>query len=146
MTLQPEIAEFLDQQRVGVLATVSGHGRPRQSVVYYARVGERLLISTEVGRWKTKDVARTGWASLAVHGDQAPFPSATVAGPAHIISEDVGRPTALVMQRIMGADEPPEPQPEEALAAVGRIILAIDIERVGPVTYIEPAEPSEPDR
>lgn len=40
----------------------------------------------------------------------------------------------------MGLDEPPEPQPEEALTAAGRVILAIAIEQVGPVTYIEPAD------
>ena len=39
----------------------------------------------------------------------------------------------------MGLDEPPEPHSDEALAAVGRVILAITIERVGPVTYIDAA-------
>jgi hypothetical protein len=33
-----------------VLATIASNGRPRQSVVYYARNGERLLISTESSR------------------------------------------------------------------------------------------------
>ena len=36
----------------------------------------------------------------------------------------------------MGLDEPPEPQTDAALADAGRVILAIDIERVGPVSYI----------
>ncbi len=49
----------------------------------------------------------------------------------------IGPATAQIMQRIMGAAEPPEPQTDEALAAVGRVILEITIERVGPVTYIE---------
>ena len=31
---------------VGVLATLAPDGQPRQSLVYYARDGERLLIST----------------------------------------------------------------------------------------------------
>ena len=32
--------------------------------------------------------------------------------------------------------EPPEPQPDEALAALGRVLLVIDIEHVGPTNYL----------
>ena len=137
--LAPEVEAFLDSERVGTLATVSEAGRPRQSVVYFVREGDRLLISTEAGRWKAKDVGRTGWASLCVHGSEPPFPSATLAGPAEIRTEDIGPGTAAVMGRIMGLDEPPEAQSDEALAEVGRVLLAITIERVGPVTYLDPA-------
>ena len=132
------IAAFLDSQKVGAIATVSADGRPRQSIVYFARAGDRILISTEAGRLKARDVERTGWASLCVRGDEAPFPSATVAGPARIRTEAIGADNALVMQRILGADEPPEPLTDEALADVGRVLLEIEVERVGPVLYIEP--------
>ena len=137
MSIAPEIAVFLDTHPVGTLATVSLAGRPRQSVVYYARTGERLLVSTVADRWKARDVERSGWASLSVRGNEPPYPSATLAGPASIIRDAVGPLTALVAQRVMGLDEPPEPQPEEALAAAGRVILAIDVEQVGPVSYID---------
>jgi hypothetical protein len=43
--LTPELKNLLDSQSVGVLATIAADGKPRQSVVYYARDGERLLIS-----------------------------------------------------------------------------------------------------
>ena len=46
--LTDTLREFLDANRVGVLATVARTGEPRQSVVYFAREGERLLISTRV--------------------------------------------------------------------------------------------------
>lgn len=137
MDLAPEIARFLDEHRLGVLATTDSRGRPRQSLVYFARQDERLLISTATDRWKARDVRRTGWASLAVRGDEAPFPSVTVAGPATIVETDVARLTSLVAQRVMGLDSPPDPQPEAALAEAGRVVLAIEIERIGPVTYIE---------
>jgi predicted pyridoxine 5'-phosphate oxidase superfamily flavin-nucleotide-binding protein len=42
--LTPELREFLDANRVGVLATVTRDGKPRQSLVYYARDGDRLLL------------------------------------------------------------------------------------------------------
>ncbi len=40
------------------------------------------------------------------------------------------------MQRIAGADETPEPQTDEALAALDRVVLSIAVERVGPVNYL----------
>ena len=79
---------------------------------------------------------RAGWASLCVHGAEPPFASATLGGPARILTDGIGPGTALVMQRIAGSDEPPEPQSDEALAEVGRVLLAIDVERVGPVSYL----------
>jgi hypothetical protein len=42
-----------------------------------------------------------------------------------------------VAQRFMGSDEPPEPQSDEALAGVGRVILAIAIERVTAVNHLD---------
>jgi PPOX class probable F420-dependent enzyme len=102
-----ELRDFLDANRVGVLATVAGDGRPRQSVVYYARDGDRLLISTESKRWKARDVRRTGWASLCVLGHEQPYPSAAFSGRAEMLTTDIGPATASVMQRIAGMTEPP---------------------------------------
>ena len=135
--LSPQLEAFLDEQPVGVLATVSEEGRPRQSLVYFARRGDRLLISTVAGRWKAKDVERTGWASLAVRGGEPPFPSATVAGPGRIRTDGIGADTAAVMHKIPGGQAPPEPQSDAALAEVGRVILEIEVERIGPVSYLD---------
>jgi PPOX class probable F420-dependent enzyme len=135
--LTPELEDLLDSQRVGVLATAAADGRPRQSVVYYARDGERLLISTESDRLKARDVRRSGWASLSVRGDEQPYPSATFSGPAAIRTEQIGAPTAKVMQRITGADEPPPAQSDEALADIGRVILELSIDRVSAVNYLD---------
>jgi PPOX class probable F420-dependent enzyme len=134
--LRPELRAFLDSNRVGVLATKSKSGRPRQSLVYYARDGDRLVISTVADRLKAKDVKRDGWASLCVMGHEPPFPSAVFSGPAEIVTKDIGPPTAAVMQRIADLPEPPEPQTDEALAEVGRVVLRIAVERVSAVSYI----------
>ena len=40
------------------------------------------------------------------------------------------------MERIAGAEEPSEPQSDEALAAVDRVILATTVERVGAITHL----------
>jgi PPOX class probable F420-dependent enzyme len=115
--LTDELRDFIDAHRIGVLATIAGDGMPRQSVVYYAHDGERLLISTESKRLKARDVVRSGWASLCVPGHEQPYPSAVFSGSAEILTTDIGPATAAVMQRIAGMDEPPEPQTDEALAA-----------------------------
>ena len=134
--LTDDLRGFLDAHRVGVLATAGADGKPRQSVVYYVRDGDRLLISTLSERLKARDVQRTGWASLSVRGDEQPYPSATFSGAAEIVTQGIGPPTALIMQRIAGADEPPEQQSDEALAAIDRVILAITVERVTAANYL----------
>jgi len=142
--LTEELREFLDAHRVGVLATLTTNGRPRQSLVYFARDGERLLISTLADRLKARDVRRTRWASLCVVGPEPPYPSATFSDPAEILTNDIGAATAQVMQRIADAGEPPEPMSDDALAQVGRVLLAITIERVTAANYIpSPTAPAE---
>jgi PPOX class probable F420-dependent enzyme len=140
--LTDELRGFLDAHRVGVLATTAPDGKPRQSVVYYARDGDRLLVTTLSTRLKAKDAERTGWVSLSVRGDEQPYPSATFAGSARILSEEIGPLTALIVQRITGANEPPEPQTDEALAAVDRVVLAVTVERVSAVTHLPEAAQS----
>jgi PPOX class probable F420-dependent enzyme len=133
------LREFLDTNPVGVLATAASDGRPRQSLVYFTCDGDRLLISTLADRLKARDVRRTGWASICVMGHQRPYPSATFSGAAQILTENIGPATAQIAQRMTGADEPPEPMSDEALAEVGRVILEIRIDRVSGVSYIEKA-------
>jgi PPOX class probable F420-dependent enzyme len=135
--LTPRLRELLDAQIVGVLVTEPAQGRPLQSVVYYVRDEDRLLISSVTHRLKVRDVQRTGWASLCVMGFVRPFPSATFSGSATILTEDIGAATAALAQRFMGTEEPPEPQSDEALAGVGRVIIAITVERVAAVNFLE---------
>lgn len=135
--LTPELKNLLDSQSVGVLATIAADSKPRQSVVYYARDDECLLISTEESRLKARDVRRSGWASLSVRGDEQPYPSATFSGPAAIKTEQIGDPTAKVMQRIADTDAPRPAQSDEALAEVGRVILELSIDRVSAVNYLD---------
>jgi PPOX class probable F420-dependent enzyme len=138
MTILPDgVQAFLDEQPVGVLATRSAAGRIHQSIVYFVRDGDELLISTEAPRRKARDVEETGWASICVMGHERPFPSVTVSGHAAIRREEIGVATARIAQRMMALDEPPEPQSDEALAGVGRVIIAIEVERVGPASYLD---------
>jgi hypothetical protein len=137
--LTPQLIDFLDAHRVGVLATVDKVAMPRQSVVYYVREERRLLISTESKRLKAGYVRRSGWASLCVLGHERPYPSAVFSGPAEILTEGIGPATAAIVHRIADLPEPPEAQSDEALAAIDRVILAITVEAVRAVNYLPAA-------
>ncbi|HEY6594327.1 MAG TPA: pyridoxamine 5'-phosphate oxidase family protein [Asanoa sp.] len=137
--LIPQLIDFLDAHRVGVLATVDKVAMPRQSVVYYVREEQRLLISTESKRLKARDVLRSGWASLCVLGHERPYPSAVFSGPAEILTEGIGPATAAIVHRIAGLPEPPQAQSDEALAVIDRVILAITVEAVTAVNYLPAA-------
>jgi PPOX class probable F420-dependent enzyme len=134
--LTPELAELLDSNKLGTLATVGQDGLPRLSVVYYANRGEQIFISTLRERVKAKDVERRGWAALSVRGDEPPYPSATFIGSAVVRTTGIGEDTALVMGRIAGLPEPPEPQSDEALAEAGRVVVEIAVERVSAATHV----------
>jgi PPOX class probable F420-dependent enzyme len=130
------LAELLDSNKLATLATVGEDGLPRLSVVYYANRGERIFISTMRDRAKAKDVKRTGWAALSVRGEEPPYPSATFSGTARIRTASIGEETALVMGRIAGLPEPPEPQSDEALAEAGRVLIEVTVERVAAATHV----------
>jgi PPOX class probable F420-dependent enzyme len=141
-TLSDELREFLDGNPVGVLAMPASDGKPRQSLVYFAREEDRLLVSTLTDRLKAREARRSGWASLCVMGHEPPYPSATFSGAAEILTQDIGPPTAKIMQRITQAAEPPEPMTDEALAQAGRVVLAIHVDRVSAASYIPEASGS----
>jgi PPOX class probable F420-dependent enzyme len=137
MTLDPSVREFLTAARVGVVCTVRPDGRPRQSVTYYVLDGDRILISTERKRGKARDVIRDGWASICVMGQEVPYPSVTVEGPAHIRTAGIGQPTARIFAAITGNES--APLSDEDLAGLDRVILEITCARVYGASYLPTA-------
>jgi hypothetical protein len=93
-------------------------------------------VSTLADRLKARDVRRTGRASLCVMGHERPFPAVTLSGPAEIVTVGIGPATAAIAQRATGSAAPPETMSDQALATVGRVILAITVEKVGAASYI----------
>lgn len=135
-TLTDNVRTFLDAHPVGVLATQRPDGSARQSVVYHVVDGDRILISTESKRAKARDVVRTGHASYCVLGHEKPFPSVTVEGPARILTEGIGEPTARLFGRISG-QPPADPPTDEALAGLDRVILELTVDHVHGVAHFE---------
>jgi hypothetical protein len=134
--LSTELAELLSSHSVGTLGTVGENGLPRLSVVHYANRDERIFISTLRERAKAKDIERRGWAALSVRGEEPPYPSATFIGSAVVRTAGIGEDTALIMGRIAGLPEPPEPQSDDALAEVGRVMIEITVARVASAAHL----------
>jgi hypothetical protein len=72
--LTPHLIDFVDAHCVGVLATVDKVAMARQSVVYYVREEQRLLISTESKRLKARDVRSSGGPRSASSGTSGRIP------------------------------------------------------------------------
>jgi PPOX class probable F420-dependent enzyme len=126
--LAPNVRSLLETVPIGVVATQRRDGRTRQSTVYFVLDGDTIWISTEATRAKAIDVDRTGWASFCVVGPAEPYPSATVEGPATIEATDVAPMTGRILARISGGDAPELTESE--LAAAGRVLLRLDVDRV----------------
>ncbi len=125
----PEAAQaFLDEKVFGTLATVSGGGVPTQVLVWYLRDGDEILVASQSGTQKVKNIQRTGWASLSI--SQGPR-FLTVRGHATIETDPAK--TREQFQRIVHRYLPPEAAETWIANAEGqrnRIIIHIPVEHV----------------
>jgi Pyridoxamine 5'-phosphate oxidase len=135
-----DLRHFLDANTVGVLATPASDGRPRQSLVYCVRDDDRLLISTLTDGLKARD--QTQRVGIYVrHGPRAAVPVRDAFGPgrnphrAHRHGNRGDHAAHHPRGRASG------PMSDEALAALGRMILAITVERVTAQNYIPTTPP-----
>jgi PPOX class probable F420-dependent enzyme len=65
--LTPAMRGFLDERRLGVLATVNRDGSPHQTVMWYLLDADEVLFNTARGRIKDRNLRRDQRASLMVH-------------------------------------------------------------------------------
>ncbi|MET7621007.1 PPOX class F420-dependent oxidoreductase [Streptomyces sp. NPDC005408] len=120
--------KLLDQPNPAVLATVNPDGSPQTSVVWVAREGDDLLISSEAGRRKDKNVRREPRVSLTVYDRNDPLQYIEVRGTA-TVTEDTGRKLAISLAEQYegpGAGEEYLELPPEVI----RIVIRITPERV----------------
>lgn len=136
--LTPAVRAFITAEPSGVLGTVRPDGRPRLSVVRHLLDGDRILVSTEAARAKARDVARDGFASYCVTGHTAPFPCVTVEGTARIVTEGAGATTTRIIEAMSGTPMA-DPLTDAAVAAMGRVVLELTIERVYGATHLPEA-------
>jgi len=133
--LDPSLREFVATEPSGVLGTRRPDGRPRLTVVRHLLDGDHILISTEASRAKARDVARDGWASYCITGHAAPYPCVTVEGTARIVTEGAGATTTRIFERMTGSPME-DPLTDETVAAMGRVVIELTVERAYGATHI----------
>lgn len=85
---------LLDAPHPAVLTTLNPDGGPQSSVVWVTREGGDLLVSTERGRRKARNILRDGRVGLTVFDLANPFLYAEIRGTA-TVTEDAGRALAV---------------------------------------------------
>ncbi|MFF9474775.1 PPOX class F420-dependent oxidoreductase [Streptomyces roseolus] len=94
--LPERVRALLDDVNPAVLATVQPDGSPQTSVVWVGRDGDDLLISSQDGRRKVKNVRADARVSLTVHDRRDPLVYAEIRGTA-TVAEDEGRELAVAL-------------------------------------------------
>jgi len=87
---------LLDDVNPAVLATVNPDGSPQTSVVWVARDGDDLLLSSAAGRRKVTNVERDARISLTVYDRVDPLRYLEIRGTA-TVAEDLGRKLAVAL-------------------------------------------------
>ncbi|MGW2106623.1 PPOX class F420-dependent oxidoreductase [Streptomyces sp. NPDC001948] len=92
--MNPTVRSLLDSPHPAVLSTLNPDGSPQSSVVWVSRDGGELLISTEQGRRKERNILRDPRVGLTVFDLANSDLYVEIRGTA-TVSEDVGRAVAV---------------------------------------------------
>ncbi|MER7958858.1 PPOX class F420-dependent oxidoreductase [Streptomyces sp. NPDC096030] len=97
ITLNSTVRTLLNDPNPAILGTVLPDGSPQNSVVWVARDGDDLLISSQDGRRKVRNIRADPRVSLLVYDVEDPQLYAEIRGTA-TVSEDVGRAFAVAVE------------------------------------------------
>jgi PPOX class probable F420-dependent enzyme len=92
--LSDAVRKLFDDPNPAVLATVNSDGSPQTSVVWVGRDGDELVVSSQAGRRKERNIRRDPRVSISVYDRDDPQQYVEVRGVA-TISEDIGRELAV---------------------------------------------------
>ena len=83
MTLQvdPQVQAFISEPHFGVLATAGDDGGIQQAVIWYALDGDDIVINTEGGTAKARNIRRHAEVSLCLNAN---FRYVTISGTAQV--------------------------------------------------------------
>ena len=125
---------FVARHRNAVIATIKRDGRPQLSNVVYTLDEDGLIkISATRDRAKTRNLQRDPRASLAVQGDGW-GEYLVVEGTCQVRQEKVLPELRHVYERIAGKPHPNWDEFDAAMIDEGRVVLAISIDRIYPLS------------
>jgi PPOX class probable F420-dependent enzyme len=125
---------FINSQKWAVVTTLRADGSPSNSVIFFARDGDRLFFSTTEDRLKAKTLRNDERIAVCVLDEGAPYRFVNVEGVATIEDGDVV-PGHIEINRVMRSDpgwQPPEGYAER-LKRDGRVLVYVDATRVSGV-------------
>jgi PPOX class probable F420-dependent enzyme len=121
--LSDSVRQLLDQPNHGVLATINADGSPQTSLVWVARDGDEVVVSSAAGRRKDRNIRRDPRVSLSVWDSADAEVYAEIRGTA-TVTEDEGRALAIALGEKYegpGGGEPFRELPAEVVRIVIRI-------------------------
>lgn len=132
---EQQAREFIAQSTRGVLATIKRDGRPQLSNVAYTLDDDgRIKISVTRDRAKTRNLVRDPRATLLVLGDDW-YQYVVVEGSAEVQDGQAALgELRRVYQRITGQPHPNWAEFDQAMVREGRVLLALRIERLYPLS------------
>ncbi|MGC0419768.1 PPOX class F420-dependent oxidoreductase [Embleya sp. AB8] len=123
ISLNDPARRLLDAPHSAVLATINKDGSPQTSVVWVGRDGDDVLISSQAGRLKDRNLRRDPRASLTVYDPADPEVYVEIRGTA-TITDDTDRELAVALAEKYegaGAGEEYLALPPESVRIVIRI-------------------------
>ncbi len=129
MTPTPEQEQIINEEKLGILATLRRDGSPQLSPVNYAYQDGRFLISITRDRAKYHNVRRSPPVSLCILRPEW-RPYVTVFGQAEIEETDIADRTAAIAKRM--SDRALPDNFAELLAQQGRVLIVLTPERFVP--------------
>lgn len=102
--LSDELKALLDSPVFVTVATVQPDGSPQLSVVWVARDGDDVLISTTVGRRKERNLRRDPRVTVLVNPADAPYTYAEIRGTASLSTEGGQKLINTLSRKYTGTD------------------------------------------
>ena len=124
--LSDDVKKLFIDANFGHLATLMPDGSPHVSVVWVDVDGDRIVVNTQEGRVKPRNVRKDARVSISIFDQQNPYKSATVTGRVvETTHEGAEESIHKLAKKYMGADEYPYLQPGDQ-----RVIFAIEPDHV----------------
>jgi PPOX class probable F420-dependent enzyme len=130
-----EVRAFMRSHHHAVLATPRRDGRPQLSPILVGIDDDgSMIVSTRETAMKTANVRRTGWASVCAFEDGFYGQWVQAEGPAVVESLPHAMDGLVRYYRLVAGDHPDWDDYRAAMQRERRVLLRIQIERVGPTS------------
>jgi PPOX class probable F420-dependent enzyme len=134
MSTTPEAErDFMRTHHRAVLATLRGDGRPQLSPILVGIDDDgAMIVSTRESAIKTLNIRRTAWASVCAFEDGFFGDWLQAEGTANVESLPAAMDGLVRYYRLVAGEHPDWDEYRAAMQREGRVLLRIQLERVGP--------------